>query len=124
MKGRVVKGKQLGKKLGYPTANLDVVPDIEEGVYYGTCILHGVEENMVMSVGYNPTTCDRSAEVHIYNKTFDDFYGEVLTIKISGYIRPMVKCDSLDALKTLINNDIIFATNLVGPSGLSLTTKK
>lgn len=111
MKGVVVKGKQLGKKLGFPTANLDCVPDIEEGVYYGTCVLQGVEHNMVMSVGYNPTTCDRSAEVHIYNKTFDDFYGETLEIQILGYIRKMVKCNSLNDLITLINADITYAKN-------------
>jgi riboflavin kinase/FMN adenylyltransferase len=107
--GNVIKGKQLGKQLGFPTANLDATPDLVEGVYYGTCILHDKVENMVMSIGYNPTCGDRSVEVHIYDKTFDDFYGQNINVQVGGYIRKMVKCESLDDLISLIHSDISHA---------------
>lgn len=107
--GKVIHGKGMGKQLGFPTANLDVKMDIDEGVYYGSCILKDKEEKMVMSVGVNPTFGDKSVEVHILKKYEQDFYDEILSVNVKGFIRKMKKYDNLENLIKDINKDIQIA---------------
>jgi FAD synthetase len=112
--GKVIKGKGMGKKLGFPTANLDTVLDIDEGIYYGTCIKNGQEEYMVMSVGYNPMFKDKSIEIHILQNYDTDFYNEILNINVKGFIRKMKFYPSLDILIQAIQKDIHYLKNLYG----------
>ena len=104
--GKVVRGKGLGKGLGFPTANLDVILNIDEGVYYGTCIKNRKEEKIVMSVGINPTFNDKSVEVHILKKYSEDFYDDILFVNVKGFIRKMNKYNSIEELISAINKDI------------------
>ena len=92
LSGKVVKGKQLGRTLGYPTANIEVedrnklIP--ADGIYavkvgYDNDIFQGM-----LSIGMNPTVngTSRTIEVNIFN--FDkDVYGETLTIYFHNRIR-------------------------------------
>lgn len=110
LSGTVVKGKQLGRTLGYPTANIQVqdphklVP--ADGIYavkvgYGNNILKGM-----LSIGMNPTVNgqSRTIEVNIFN--FDkDIYGETITIWFHSRIREEVKFESLEAMVKQIDND-------------------
>lgn len=115
-KGEVVKGFGRGsKELGIPTANFpeDVVDnlpsDICTGIYYGWgCVGDGDVHKMVMSIGWNPfyKNTKKSAETHIIHTFEEDFYGEILSIVIAGYIRPERTFNSLDALISAIHSDI------------------
>lgn len=110
--GTVVKGKQLGRKLGFPTAN--IICDnlkLQYGIYYGNCILRGKTYLSVMSWGENIhfNETKRILEVHILSKFDRDFYGDILNITITGYIRPMIKFNHTDLLIQQIEQDIKIA---------------
>nr|AAH79807.1 MGC86418 protein [Xenopus laevis] len=115
-RGEVVKGFGRGsKELGIPTANfaekiVDRLPaDISTGIYYGWGqVGNGEVYKMVMSIGWNPfyKNTKKSMETHIIHEFDKDFYGEILSIVIAGYIRPEKSFDSLDALISAIHSDI------------------
>ncbi|XP_018413752.1 PREDICTED: riboflavin kinase [Nanorana parkeri] len=118
--GEVVKGFGRGsKELGIPTANFpehvveNLPADLNTGIYYGWgCVGDGEIYKMVMSIGWNPfyKNTKKSVETHIIHQFDDDFYGEILSIVIVGYIRPEKSFTSLDALITAIHSDIEEAT--------------
>ncbi|KAM5192877.1 riboflavin kinase [Mantella aurantiaca] len=114
--GKVVRGFGRGsKELGIPTANFpehvvdDLPADLTTGIYYGWgSVGDGEVYKMVMSIGWNPfyKNTKKSVETHIIHKFDEDFYGEILSIVIVGYIRPEKSFDSLDSLITAIHSDI------------------
>ncbi|KAG7490055.1 riboflavin kinase [Solea senegalensis] len=114
-RGEVIRGFGRGsKELGIPTANfsdsvVDNLPaDISTGIYYGwACVGNGDVHKMVMSIGWNPyyKNTKKSMETHVIHTFKEDFYGEVLSVVMVGYIRPERSYDSL-ALIAAINNDI------------------
>jgi riboflavin kinase/FMN adenylyltransferase len=107
----VIHGKQLGRKIGYATANLKIegkdklIPKI--GVYFVEVINNGVKHYGMMNIGYNPTTDnDRNIkmEVHIFN--FErDIYGETVCINFLKYLRDEKKFDTLDELICELHED-------------------
>ncbi|CAI5650178.1 riboflavin kinase [Oreochromis niloticus] len=115
-RGEVVRGFGRGsKELGIPTANfpdsvVDNLPaDINTGIYYGwACVGNGDVYKMVMSIGWNPyyKNTKKSMETHVIHKFKEDFYGEVLSVVLVGYIRPERSFNSLEALIAAINSDI------------------
>ena len=94
-KGTVIRGKGFGKSvLGIPTANLDTLLDIDDGVYYGYATLSNIRYKMVMSTGIPPNFPDkRTVEVHLINlpESIEEFYGEELSVETIGFIRKMEK---------------------------------
>ncbi|XP_061428377.1 riboflavin kinase-like [Lethenteron reissneri] len=120
-RGKVVKGFGRGsKQLGIPTANLpepvveQLPADVATGIYFGwACVGSGDVHKMVMSIGWNPfyNNTKKSMEVHIIHSFEEDFYGEVLSIVILGYIRAETGFDSLDDLIDAIHNDIRTASS-------------
>ncbi|KAM4745475.1 riboflavin kinase isoform 1-T4 [Anableps anableps] len=115
-RGEVVRGFGRGsKELGIPTANfpdsvVDNLPaDISTGIYYGwACIGNGDVYKMVMSIGWNPyyKNTKKSMEAHVIHKFKEDFYGEILSVVLVGYIRSEKSFPSLEDLIAAINNDI------------------
>ncbi|EMP30422.1 Riboflavin kinase [Chelonia mydas] len=83
--------------------------DISTGIYYGwACVGNGDVHKMVLSIGWNPyyKNVKKSVETHIIHTFKEDFYGEILSIVIIGYIRPEKNFDSLDALISAIQDDV------------------
>ncbi|XP_023857169.1 riboflavin kinase [Salvelinus fontinalis] len=130
-RGEVVRGFGRGsKELGIPTANfpdsvVEHLPgDISTGIYYGwACVGSGDIHKMVMSIGWNPyyKNTKKSMETHVIHTFKEDFYGQILSVVMVGYIRPERSYDSLDALIAAINNDIEEAKrNLELPEHLKL----
>lgn len=110
--GRVVYGRQLGRVIGVPTANIRLqrYRSAIQGVF--AVSVEGLEQNYfgVANVGVRPTVDGEEPllEVHIFD--FDkDIYGELLTVKIHKKLREEIKFESLEALKTQINEDIKMA---------------
>ncbi|NXL95493.1 RIFK kinase, partial [Alectura lathami] len=72
--------------------------DIPPGVYYGwACVGNGDVHKMVLSIGWNPfyKNIKKSVETHIIHTFKEDFYGEILSVVIIGYIRSEKNFNSL-----------------------------
>ena len=113
MSGCVEQGKQLGRTIGFPTANLTVVSEIlpAQGVY-GVYVYRGGRQHLgVMNIGHRPTFQDgehQTIEVHILD--FDEsIYGEILVIEVLFPIRTERKFSSLVALTAQLQKDVVFA---------------
>lgn len=109
--GNVVAGQQMGRKLGFPTANLQLHPQKflpRDGVYAVQVINLAAEPiAAVMNIGVRPTVTgdkQRTVEVHLLNWS-GDLYGQELCVNLVKFLRPEQKFDSLDALKQQIKTD-------------------
>ena len=109
--GEVVSGKQLGRTIGFPTANL-ALPEAKclprDGVYTVQVQINNapIYINGVMNIGMRPTVKgnQRSLEVHLLAWQ-GDLYGQRLNVELRQFIRPEKQFDSLDALKSQIQQD-------------------
>ncbi len=120
LEGEVVKGKQLGRTLGYPTANLKVedpdklIPKL--GVYFVALSVEDFKGFGMMSIGLNPTTdSDKlvKLEVNIFN--FEkDIYGKVLKLKFLERLRDEKKFANLTELKQGLDLDKETCMQLIG----------
>ena len=92
IKGIVKDGKHLGRKLGYPTVNVEPENDVllpQNGVYATGITVDGKTYQSITNVGKNPTTdnLNRSrTETHIFNESID-CYGKYVTIQFLKFIR-------------------------------------
>ncbi|MBD5642344.1 bifunctional riboflavin kinase/FAD synthetase [Clostridium botulinum] len=113
LKGNIVKGKQLGRKLGYPTVNLNyntkyVLP--RGGVYYTLIEYENKLYKGITNVGYNPTVEDKKLNIETHILDFNkDIYGENIVIYFSKRIRDEKKFSSLEGLKKQLKKDKNFA---------------
>lgn len=110
LRGKVVKGKQLGKELGYPTANIEVNDDNKlipkTGIYAVRVKYKNQDLSGMMSIGFNPTVGGEKQTIEVNIFDFNkDIYGEELTVSFVGKLREEEKFDSLDALKLQMKND-------------------
>lgn len=113
--GEVITGQGLGKKELYPTINLQVkeyqLP--LEGVYATRTLVDDIWHSSVSFLGHRVTTDDSYAvETHILDQEVGEVVGEV-ALEFVDFIRMNKKFDSLDALKTQIQNDIDQAKKLL-----------
>ena len=109
--GKVIKGDQIGSELGFPTANLEISPEIltpGDGVY--ACYVN-IENKIcfgALSIGYRPTlknNHEHKIEVHIIDFN-ENIYDKSIEISIVKKIRNQVRYESLDKLKKQIKIDI------------------
>ncbi len=114
--GTVVRGDDLGKKIGFPTANLSAHNEQfpPNGVYFAQAMLDGVIYPGVLNLGYRPTVSsekDRVLEIHLFD--FDrDIYGSDLEVRFVRYLRPEKKFESVDMLARQIALDVKQAREL------------
>jgi len=114
--GIVVTGQQLGRTIGFPTANLELPPDKFlpcHGVYAVRVFILGETLDLtgnphlgVMNIGNRPTVSGRhsSVEVHLLD-WFGDLYGKKLAVQLAKFLRPETKFPNLEALKNQIQLD-------------------
>ena len=111
MQGTIVSGYQVGRKIGFPTANLQVdcpnklIPAI--GVYAVRVSVNGQHYKGMLNIGHRPTInngTDLSIEVHILD--FEgDIYNQPMRIEFIEFLRPEVKFDSVDELIAQMHKD-------------------
>ena len=116
LSGTVVKGKQLGRTIGFPTANIDLeeayklVP--KNGVYVVAAEIDGKTVFGMMNIGFNPTVQgqNRTIEVHFFD--FDsDIYNRQIRVAVLQRIRSEEKFGSVELLTNQLKKDRDFSKN-------------
>ena len=107
--GEVVRGQELGRTIGFPTANLKLPPDKflpRFGVYSVQVALDRDRIPGVMNIGCRPTVAgeDPTIEVHLLNWS-GNLYGQTLSVSLKKFLRSEQKFPSLEALKSQITKD-------------------
>ncbi|MDO9595780.1 MAG: bifunctional riboflavin kinase/FAD synthetase [Lutibacter sp.] len=108
--GEIVKGKNLGEKIGFPTANLFIEETYKLLPKTGSYIVKSEIENQtvygMMNIGYNPTVKGKKQTIEIHFFNFNkDLYGKKIQIDVLKFLRDEQKFDSVDNLKNQLEND-------------------
>ena len=109
--GKVQKGKQLGKKIGFPTANIDIKDYVLAcpGVYAVRAkkFKNGNYFKGIANLGYRPTFNGKKIllEVHLFNFS-ENLYNKYLTVEFKKFIRKERKFKNVDQLKEQIKKDL------------------
>ncbi len=108
--GKIIEGKKMGKKIGYPTANI-IVENVNklmpnDGVYAVYIKVNSKDYMGMMNIGYNPTfnSSKKSVEVHILDFN-EDIYGIDVKVSIVEKIRKEKKFLSVEDLKKNLDID-------------------
>lgn len=109
--GRVIHGRQLGRKMDFPTANQlmpegNVMPKF--GVYASYAELDGKIYRGITNIGVKPTVDSSGvplAETHFPNYS-GDLYGREIVVRLIDFIRPERRFNNTDELRAQINNDV------------------
>ena len=108
--GIIFKGKQLGRTIGYPTANITIEEDYKlipnNGVYIAKSVLNGKTVFGMMNIGTRPTVDGTKQTIEINFFDFkQDLYGQKITISLLHRMRSEQKFESIDALKNQLGKD-------------------
>jgi riboflavin kinase/FMN adenylyltransferase len=108
--GTVIKGKNLGEKIGFPTANIHIAETYKlipkTGAYIVKSTIDNKEVFGMMNIGFRPTVSgkNQTIEVHFFN--FDTkIYGKKIKIEVLKFLREEQKFDSIEALKNQLARD-------------------
>ncbi len=111
LKGIVVRGEGMGRKLGFPTLNIarsfhQVIP--KDGVYAGSCNTSQGLYQAAISMGCRPTfgKTKRVIEAHLLNYTGPFLYGELIELKFGSFIRDQEHFSSVQELIKKIKEDV------------------
>ena len=112
--GTIIKGKQLGRTIGFPTANLKIEEEYklipQNGVYVIKSHLNDEVVYGMMNIGLNPTVSDGELSIEIHFFDFDaDLYDQKIEVSILKYIRPEQKFDTIELLKNQLEKDKVFS---------------
>lgn len=111
LEGQVVRGDQIGRKLGFPTANLDVAGMVipPPGVYSCRCKFGGRAIKAAVNIGHRPTLENPTPATRVEAHLIDwqgDLYDRDLEVEFIRQLRPETKFPSLDALREQIKADL------------------
>ncbi|ULP74311.1 Riboflavin biosynthesis protein RibF [Nodularia sphaerocarpa UHCC 0038] len=123
--GTVIPGQQMGRTIGFPTANLQLPKDkfvprqgvyaVRADIYSQTPDATTAYQNLgVMNIGNRPTVngSNLSVEVHLFDWS-SDLYGKQLAVQLVEFLRPEEKFASLEDLKTQIKLDCTVAREVL-----------
>ena len=108
--GIVVKGKSIGKSIGFPTANINVVEEYKiipkNGVYLVRCFFEKNKFYGMMNIGFNPTfgSNEKTIEVNIFDFN-RDLYDKNIKIEFLKFIRDEIKFDNAEELQNQLIDD-------------------
>jgi riboflavin kinase/FMN adenylyltransferase len=125
--GFIVRGNQIGRTIGFPTANLHINDEEKlipvNGVYAvrvtGACFGGNTLDGM-MNIGVRPTVDGHKKVIEVNIFDFNaDIYEETITVMVYDYIRGEVKFNGLDALKAQLNEDVNSSKTILSQHPLS-----
>jgi riboflavin kinase/FMN adenylyltransferase len=114
IEGVVQRGRQLGKKIGFPTCNIDIKDYVlaKPGVYAVKVLRKNKPKNLrgIANLGYRPTFNQRKIllEVHLFNFT-GNLYNKYLSVEFLKFIRKEKKFKNIKQLRAQINIDLKIA---------------
>jgi riboflavin kinase/FMN adenylyltransferase len=115
LNGVIVRGNQLGRKIGFPTANLELTDDYKILPGNGVYAVHVKQDDLIfrgiMNIGFRPTiteNLEKRIEIHIFDFE-QDIYGQFLEIQLLKKIRDEFKFDTIESLTKQIQKDKNFA---------------
>ena len=108
--GTIVKGKNLGEKIGFPTANLYIKETYKLLPKTGAYVVKSkIENNTVfgmMNIGYRPTVSGKHQTIEIHFFDFNkDLYGHNIQVDVLKFLRNEQKFDSVESLKNQLQRD-------------------
>lgn len=108
--GTIIKGKQLGRTIGFPTANLKIEENYKliphNGVYIVSSLINNERFFGMMNIGYNPTVGGENQSIEINFFDFNqDLYHQKITVSILQRIRSEQKFESVSLLKMQLEID-------------------
>ncbi|MBW3469427.1 bifunctional riboflavin kinase/FAD synthetase [Arthrospiribacter ruber] len=108
--GIIIKGQQLGRSIGFPTANIHVPHDYKlipcNGAYAVTVYVEGSRYNGMLNIGMRPTVNGESQTIEVNLFDFDgDLYDKRVCVHFKSYLRPEKKFAGLEALKYQLAKD-------------------
>jgi riboflavin kinase/FMN adenylyltransferase len=108
--GVVVKGKQLGRTIDYPTVNLKIEENYKlipkEGVYIVKSTIDGVTVFGMMNIGTRPTVDGTKQTIEVHYFDFNkDLYHQSITVSVLHWMRFEQKFDTIEALKNQLDKD-------------------
>ncbi len=114
LSGKIVKGKQLGRTIGFPTANIEIEEDYKlipkTGVYAVKALIDQKEIFGMMNIGFNPTVNGQKQTIEVNLFDFDaDIYDKEIEVSLLHFLREEQKFGSIDLLKEQLNQDRINA---------------
>lgn len=116
--GIVVKGKQIGRSIGFPTANIQIQTDYKlipkEGVYAVEAEIDKISYRAMLNIGMRPTVDgnQQTIEAHLFDYE-GDLYGKQLTVKLKYFLREEQKFENIEALKAQLIRDQELAKSLL-----------
>jgi len=104
LSGQVVKGQQIGRSLGFPTANIQIADDYKllprDGAYAVHAEVNSIQYKAILNIGDRPTVDGEKKTIEAHLIDFEgDLYGQELRIYFQEFLREEKKFESLDALK-------------------------
>ena len=116
LSGTVVKGKQLGRTIGFPTANISLEEDYklvpQNGVYIVQAEIDGKTIYGMMNIGFNPTVQGKQKTIEVHLFDFDtDIYNRKIQVAILQRIRSEKKFESIELLTKQLEEDRNFSRN-------------
>lgn len=110
LEGEIKEGKKLGRKIGFPTMNIEIPPGLlvpKKGVYASRTLVGGKVYRSVTNIGQNPTVEEASprTESHLFGFS-GEAYGENAAVTLLEFLRPEQRFADVQALSTQIRQDI------------------
>lgn len=118
LNGLVIKGQQIGRSIGFPTANIHIPNDYKlipkDGVYAVEAIVDDKLYKAMLNIGNRPTVDGhkKTVEAHLFDFQ-GDLYDKQITIYFKAFLRDERKFDGLEALKSQLSLDQINAKKLL-----------
>lgn len=118
LNGIIIKGQQLGRSIGFPTANVHIPHDYKlipcDGAYAVTASVEGEIHQGMLNIGNRPTVNGSSQTIEVHLFDFEgDLYDKRITVQLKAYLRPEVRFSGLDELKSQLQKDRNLAMQLL-----------
>ena len=118
LSGKIIQGKQLGRTIGFPTANIKIEENYKlipkNGVYFVKSHLQGKTVFGIMNIGLNPTVNGEDLSIEVHFLDFNaDLYNTQISVSVITRIRDEEKFTSVDLLKAQIQKDKNYAISII-----------